>query len=233
MEPGSHRDLADDIARAALTMAERLAAGATLWSFAPTNPEHARHLAVEFVHPVIVGKRALPAVSIDGPGSTATLRSMIRRGDIVVAVGEVTDEVRDALGRCSAWGALSIWIDDGEPTDEHLADHRISVGGTSECAVYDGTLVRAYHLLWELTHVCLESDATFDASPAVGEACITCSDGASVGEVISTGGDGMALVRVDGEVVSVDVSLVTPPAPFDLVLVHAGAAISAVDTTRA
>ena len=54
-----------DLARAALALARRFAAGATMWCLAPAWPEHARHVAVEFVHPVIVGKRALPAVSVD------------------------------------------------------------------------------------------------------------------------------------------------------------------------
>ena len=36
-------------------------------------PEHARHVAVEFVHPVIVGKRALPAVA-----STAAIVGAVR-----------------------------------------------------------------------------------------------------------------------------------------------------------
>ena len=45
----------DDLARAALALARRFAAGATLWCVAPAWPEHARHVAVEFVHPVIMG----------------------------------------------------------------------------------------------------------------------------------------------------------------------------------
>ena len=62
-------ELGDDLARAALGLARRFAAGATMWCLAPAWPEHARHVAVEFVHPVIVGKRALPAVSVDRPRS--------------------------------------------------------------------------------------------------------------------------------------------------------------------
>jgi hypothetical protein len=55
--------LGEAIPSAALTLARRFAAGATMWCVSPPWPEHARHLAVEFVHPVIVGTRALPAVS--------------------------------------------------------------------------------------------------------------------------------------------------------------------------
>nr|MDQ3293690.1 hydrogenase assembly protein HupF [Actinomycetota bacterium] len=49
------------LATAALSLARRFAAGGTLWCWSPGSPEHARHVAVEFVHPVIVGTRALPA----------------------------------------------------------------------------------------------------------------------------------------------------------------------------
>ena len=68
----------DDLALAALALARRFAAGATMWCLAPAWPEHARHVAVEFVHPVIVGKRALPAVSVIDPDPVAALRR--RRG---------------------------------------------------------------------------------------------------------------------------------------------------------
>ena len=69
-------DLADDLAACALDLARRFAAGATMWCVAPLWPEHARHVAVEFVHPVIVGKRALPAVSIDAVDPVGALRAI-------------------------------------------------------------------------------------------------------------------------------------------------------------
>ena len=63
------------LARAAFDLARRFASGATMWCVAPEWPEHARHVAVEFVHPVIVGKRALPAVAIEGRDPVAALRT--------------------------------------------------------------------------------------------------------------------------------------------------------------
>jgi hypothetical protein len=60
---GIDAELGSDLATAALSLARRVHDGATLWCLAPAWPEHARHVAVEFVHPVIVGKRALPAVA--------------------------------------------------------------------------------------------------------------------------------------------------------------------------
>src|SRR6201994_3065177 len=79
-------DLATDLAAAAFTLAKRFAAGATMWSIAPSWEPHALHIAVEFVHPVIMGKRALPAVALTGPNLVALLRVSVRPGDIVIAV---------------------------------------------------------------------------------------------------------------------------------------------------
>ena len=68
--------LADDLAACALDLTRRFAEGATMWCVAPLWAEHARHIAVEFVHPVIVGKRALPAVSIDAADPVGALRPL-------------------------------------------------------------------------------------------------------------------------------------------------------------
>ena len=56
-------DLAMDLAQASFTLAQRFSTGATMWCIAPACSPHAQHIAVEFVHPVVVGKRALPAVA--------------------------------------------------------------------------------------------------------------------------------------------------------------------------
>ena len=79
-------DVGESVALAALSLAREFARGATLWCIAPDWPEHARHVAVEFVHPVLVGKRALPAVSLDSADPVVALRSLVRSGDVVLAV---------------------------------------------------------------------------------------------------------------------------------------------------
>ena len=63
---GLEESAAADLAVASLALARRFAAGATMWCVAPQWPSHGRHVAVEFVHPVIMGKRALSAVSVGG-----------------------------------------------------------------------------------------------------------------------------------------------------------------------
>ncbi|MDQ2727970.1 MAG: HypC/HybG/HupF family hydrogenase formation chaperone, partial [Actinomycetota bacterium] len=55
--------------------------------------------------------------------------------------------------------------------------------------------------------------------------CITCSDEGRVAEVVSVGPDA-AVVRAAGQLEEADVTLVGPVGPGDVVLIHAGTAIS-------
>ena len=68
----------DRLARLCHRMAERFARGGRLLGLGatPSARSDARHVAVEFVHPVIVGKRALPAIAITG--DTADLARDLR-----------------------------------------------------------------------------------------------------------------------------------------------------------
>ena len=70
---GSSRREAERLARLCHLMAERFARGGRLIAFgrSPAARSDARHVAVEFVHPVIVGKRALPAIGLAGEGGDA------------------------------------------------------------------------------------------------------------------------------------------------------------------
>jgi len=68
-------------------MAERFLDGGRLLAFGrgPWATD-AQHIAVEFVHPVIVGKRALPALDISS-SFEHTLPALVRRRDIVIGFG--------------------------------------------------------------------------------------------------------------------------------------------------
>src|ERR1700756_3298998 len=100
LDRGLGADLAEDLAATAFTLAKRFAAGATMWSIAPSWEPHALHIAVEFVHPVIMGKRALPAVALTGPDLVDLVRVSVRPGDIVIAVaGADNTQVRSVLHR--------------------------------------------------------------------------------------------------------------------------------------
>nr|MDP9465437.1 hydrogenase assembly protein HupF [Actinomycetota bacterium] len=132
---GSDVDIGESVAIAAFSLARRFASGATLWCIAPEWPEHARHVAVEFVHPVLVGKRALPAVSIDAADPVVALRSLVRSGDVVLAVSrsETTATVA-VMRRAEAWGAMTIWLGVGERPTERVADHIVWVDDSREAA---------------------------------------------------------------------------------------------------
>ena len=111
IDRGLGAELAADLAAAAFTLAKRFAAGATMWSIAPSWEPHALHIAVEFVHPVIMGKRALPAVALTGPNLIDLVRVSVRPGDIVIGVGGADDaQVFSVMRRSPAWGAATIWI---------------------------------------------------------------------------------------------------------------------------
>ncbi len=222
------------ITRCAFVLARRFAAGATLWCAAPEWPEHARHVAVEFVHPVIVGTRALPAVSVSGPDPVAQIREVVRSGDLVVALGRADDPtVLDLLARAPAWGATTVWIASGAGAPPLGADHLLWVDDHDGAAPFDGRMVLRYHLLWELTHVCFEHPGLL-AEPAVDadeEVCITCSDEGRVAEVVGPAANGIdTRVRTAEGVEEIDTSLVGSVTPHDLVLVHAGTAISTIES---
>ena len=73
-------DLSADLAAAALDLARRFHDGATLWVISPQWEPHAHHVAVEFVHPVIMGKRALPSVALVEPDPVAQARVASKPG---------------------------------------------------------------------------------------------------------------------------------------------------------
>ena len=88
-------------------MSERFLRGGRLLAFGRgPYATDAQHVSVEFVHPVIVGKRALPALDLSldfGPW----LEALVRPDDMVMGFGppEGDPEVRRALRRRRGRGA--------------------------------------------------------------------------------------------------------------------------------
>lgn len=215
-----------DLARASLALARRFAAGGTLWCLSPATPSHASHVAVEFVHPVIVGKRALPAVAVPDPDPTPVLRSGVAPGDVVVAIAGADDPVvADVVRRAPAWGAETVWIGAGPRPEPGAATYVLWVDDADAVASTE-RFVRIYHLLWELTHVCFEHPGLLVEDPAEA-VCITCSDEATLVEVVAMDGD-EAVVRAPWGRERVDTGLVDGAEPGALLLVHAGTAIARV-----
>jgi hydrogenase maturation factor len=223
-----------DLAAASLGLARRFSAGATMWCIAPSWPQHARHVAVEFVHPVIVGKRAFPAVAVTGPHPVDGLRSVVRAGDVLCAISTADEPVVvDALRRAPAWGLETLWIGWGASPPAGAAGNVLFVDDRDGYAPYDGSLVLRYHVLWELTHVCFEHPGlvrTRGVSDDGADTCITCADEGRVGEVVADVAAGDAIVRTARGLEQVDVTLVGPVQAGALLLVHAGAAIALLDT---
>ena len=143
---------AEPLARLCQRVAERFSRGARLIAIGhtPQARSDARHLAVEFVHPVIVGKRALPAIALTG--ADGALREHVELTaepqDVVIAFGCEQQTVA-ALGAATRRGCLTAAFDP------------IGAEWELEPPVAD-PLVRqelietAYHLLWELVHVFFE-----------------------------------------------------------------------------
>jgi hypothetical protein len=229
IDRGLGAQLAADLAATALTLAKRFAAGATMWSIAPSWEPHAQHIAVEFVHPVIMGKRALPAVALTGPDLVELVRVSVQPGDIVIAVAGADDaHVRSVMHRGPAWGATTIWIGYGERPAAGAADHVLWIDDRDPRIPATGGFVLFYHLLWELTHVCFEHPGLLKPECAE-EVCITCSDEGHLGEVVTASADGMATVRTARGIEDVVTTLIGPVAAGDLVLVHAGTALTRVE----
>ena len=221
--------LADDLAAAALSLARLFAAGATMWCTSPRWPAHGRHVAVEFVHPVIVGKRALPAVNIDCGDVIGAARLLARPGDVILAISAADDDVVGSLLRRSqAWGLTSFWLGAGRRPPTGTADQVIWLDGDdADVAARSGDVVMLYHLLWELTHVVFEHPGLLDAERVcTDDVCITCSDEGRLAEVAVVHEGSSAEVLAAGLRETVDISLVDQVRPGDLVLVHAGVALT-------
>jgi hydrogenase maturation factor len=218
-----------------LTLAKKFANGATMWCVAPAWPSHGRHVAVEFVHPVIVGKRALPAISVDGAEARGSLRLLARPGDLLLVASTAADSAAlDLLDRAEAWGLTRVWIGAGPRPSGSRADHVLWTGeDNAGVAARSGDLVLLYHLLWELTHVVFEHPGLLeDDAACTDEVCITCADEGRVAEVRALLSGRSVEVVVGGRSETVDASLVDPVVPGDLLLVHAGVALTTLGEIR-
>jgi len=225
---------AEDLAAAALSLARRFAAGATMWCVAREWPAHGRHVAVEFVHPVIVGKKALPAVNVEGADVTAALRLLARPGDLLLAVSSADDTATAGLlRRAEAWGLTRVWLGAGPRPPAGRAEHTVWLEGADPTmSARSGDLVLLYHLLWELTQVVFEHPGLLveEVGCSGDDVCITCSDEGRVAEVRAIRGDGIAAVVARGGQESIDVTLVEPVSVGDLLLVHAGVALATLES---
>ena len=118
--------MSTDLAVAALGLARVFSDGGRLVVAAPGRPDHAQHVAVEFIHPAVVGARSLPAIA----SSLADLEHHVAIDD-----------------------ALLVLLPSGE-FDHELPDSALLL--TTDPAATEPDLVRWYHVLWELVQLGLE-----------------------------------------------------------------------------
>jgi D-sedoheptulose 7-phosphate isomerase len=132
---------AERLARLCHRMAERFDRGGRLVAFGrtPAAQSDVRHVAVEFVHPVIVGKRALPAIGL--PAEHVGL--MVEPDDIAVAFG---DEVADAVGVARGRGCLTLAFAPQGAEWEFMP-------AVADPSIGQELVETLYHVLWELVHV--------------------------------------------------------------------------------
>jgi D-sedoheptulose 7-phosphate isomerase len=135
-------------------MAGRFRRGGRLLAFgAGAASSDAQHIAVEFVHPVLVGKRALPAMDLSATHSQS-LHVIARADDIVVAFGPPGgDRLIDAsLEVARARGALTLAFP-GTGSDY------AAPAPSTDPFIHQELVEVAYHTLWETVHVFLERAA--------------------------------------------------------------------------
>ena len=154
------------LATACHAMAGRFHRGGRLLAFGTgAAAADAAHVVVEFVHPVIVGKRALPALSLSGgpAGFRGELDLFGEPDDIAFAIahGGVELAIAETLATAAATpvsvlephpGALLGADRSGVPE----LDHVIAVASDDPRVVREGH-VTIYHVLWELVHVFLDA----------------------------------------------------------------------------
>jgi hypothetical protein len=184
-----------------------------------------------------MGKRALPSVALVEPDPVAQARVATQPGDLLMAVASADQPaVIDAMRRALAWGSLTLWIGSGPRPPAGAANHILWVDSDDPMVPATGRFVLLYHLLWELTHVCFEHPGLLKppAEECADDVCVTCSDEGRLAEVILEPADplGQALVRTAKGEEWVDVSVLGDVAANDLILVHAGTAITRLDDAR-
>jgi D-sedoheptulose 7-phosphate isomerase len=146
------------IARLCHLMAQRFVRGGRLVALGARGAasSDARHVAVEFVHPVIVGKRALPAIALTGEiADQAAL--LLEPEDVVIGFGEGTAE---PLRAARAKGCLTIAFAGDAGAEWEFAP------ATDDPLIAQELVETLYHVLWELVHVFFDHRGLLENRPA-------------------------------------------------------------------
>ena len=139
------------LAEACHEMSRRFLAGGRLLAFGNGSAAtDAQHVSVEFVHPVIVGKRALPALDL-GPDVERRLTVLLQSEDMVMgfAFPEADESVERALRMARERGAMTFALT-GNAGEYSFAPP------DSDPFVVQEVFEVLYHVLWETVHVYFE-----------------------------------------------------------------------------
>jgi D-sedoheptulose 7-phosphate isomerase len=139
------------LAEACHEMSRRFLAGGRLLAFGNGSAAtDAQHVSVEFVHPVIVGKRALPALDL-GPDFELHLPVILRPEDMVMGFSFPSGDemVERALRLARERGSLTFALA-GE-----AGDYPFALPNEDPFVVQEVFEV-LYHMLWETVHVYFE-----------------------------------------------------------------------------
>jgi D-sedoheptulose 7-phosphate isomerase len=165
------------IAEACWAMARRFHQGGRLLAFGNGAwATDAQHVSVEFVHPVIVGKRALPALALTNDSASLSglmaggdrdmpfvrqLKVLARPQDIAMGFspdGHCTNVVA-ALNVARQMGLLTLGLAGGDGGQLKQTDLDFCfVVQTHDPLVIQETHETLYHILWELVHIFFEHE---------------------------------------------------------------------------
>lgn len=142
---------AQELALACQEMARRFLSGGRLLALGrgPCATD-AQHVSVEFVHPVIVGKRALPALDVSAL-ARPWLEAILRPDDIVMGFGppEGDAEVWSVLDWAQSRGAMTFALPG--PNGSFALQTAIR-----NAFIHQELVEVLYHTMWETVHVFLE-----------------------------------------------------------------------------
>jgi D-sedoheptulose 7-phosphate isomerase len=145
---------AERLALACQQMAGRFLRGGRLVAFGRgALATDAQHVTVEFVHPVLVGKRALPAIDLS-PSFDSALRAIVRPDDIVMGFAPPSGDpvVAAAVAAAHAGGVQTFALSGQE------GDYAIEPPSFDPFVAQEIVEV-LYHTLWETVHVFFEHSA--------------------------------------------------------------------------
>lgn len=147
-------DNAESIARACHAMASRFQQGGRLLVYGDSaRPSDVAHVIVEFLHPVVVGKRALPAIALR---SRDSLTTFARDTDILLVFEDSGTGDGSLVAEARRCGLLTVCLSGVGPATG--ANFHFAVPSHDPCIVQE-THEMLYHVLWELVHVFFEHRA--------------------------------------------------------------------------